>query len=108
MVAGYQLIPSDSLSVVQPLLSLDVPNIRVLISLSFLFLFAFTMFTNIVSGMECRVPQGSLWLQLRSVDLLQGKLSENAFSLTNYHEAAQNVIEYVCTSSSDIFMYTYQ
>jgi len=108
MLVGYQLIPSESLSVVQPLLPLDVSNIRVLISLSFLFLFAFTMFTNIVSGMECRVPQGSLRIQLRLVDLLQGKLSENAFSLTNYHEAAENVIEHVCTSPSDIFMYTYQ
>jgi len=108
MVVGYKLIPSECLSVVQPLLSLDVSAVRVLISLSFLFLFAFTMFTNIVSGMECRVPQGSLWIQLRLVDLLQGKLSENAFSLTNDHEAAENVIEYACTSSSDIFMYTYQ
>lgn len=51
MVVGYQLIPSDSLSVVQRLLSLDVSTIRVLISLSFLFLFAFTMFTNMWYGM---------------------------------------------------------
>lgn len=108
MVVGYQLIPSESLSMVQPLLPLDVSTIIALISLSFLFLFAFTMFTNIVSGMECRVLQGSLWIQLRLVDLLQGKLSENAFSLTNDHEVGENVIEYVCTSSSDIFMYTYQ